>query len=165
MYILIILFSFKVFALEVIKPDFTKTIQLRIVRADPDSFETYTLMNHNGREMLLVCANNRVYDNNPKAFIEYRNYYNEIAGNFTLDKNEVCLELARFIETSSAGIGQETPFLITLDMRSHQVKKLVYPNVDPYADSGTFKDLLPKEPVFLKDTPSTHHKPVKVQNL
>lgn len=62
-----LLTSFSAFsALEVIKPVYKEKIILRITRAIPDSFEAYSMTNYNGREMMLVCANNRVYDNNPK---------------------------------------------------------------------------------------------------
>lgn len=65
---------FQAHALTVVKFESQKTIQLKIVRAEPDSFGTYALINHNGREMTLVCAQNRVYDDNRLAFIEYRNF-------------------------------------------------------------------------------------------
>ena len=143
--LLLILFSFlKAHALEVVKYEPTKVIELRIIRADPESFETYSLMNHNGREMTLVCANNRVYDNNPKAFIEYRNFYNEIAGNFTFESNQACVEMGRFIENVHSAISEEHPFVIRLNTKSLKVDKIVYPKVDPFTDKGDDKDLLPK---------------------
>ena len=45
--------------LELIKPRFPKKIILKIVRVILDGFETISLTNHSGREMTLVCANNR----------------------------------------------------------------------------------------------------------
>jgi hypothetical protein len=144
MIILLLLSILKVHALDVVKFEPKKTIELRIVRADAESFETYSLINHNGREMILVCANNRVYDNNPKPFIEYRNYYNEIAGNFTLESNQACLELGKFIENVHSAISEEHPFVITLSTKGLKVDKIVYPKVDPFTDTGEVKDLLPK---------------------
>jgi hypothetical protein len=144
MILLLLLGILNAHALEVVKFEPKKTIELRIVRADAESFETFSLINHNGREMILVCANNRVYDNNPKPFIEYRNYYNEIAGNFTLENNQACLELGKFIENVHSAISEEHPFLITLSTKGLKVEKIVYPKVDPFTDTGEVKDLLPK---------------------
>lgn len=129
------------FALEVVKFEPRKRIELKIVRADPESFETYSLINSNGREMTLVCARNRVYDENSKAFIEYRNFYNEVAGNFTLEDNKACLDLGKYIENVHSAISEEHPFLITLETSSLSVKKIVYPKVDPFADKGEEKFL------------------------
>lgn len=161
--ILLLLFSFlNAHALEVVKFESAKTLELRIVRADAESFETYSLINHNGREMILVCANNRVYDNNQKAFIEYRNYYNEIAGNFTLESNQACLELGKFIENVHSAISEEHPFVISLNTKSLKVEKIVYPKVDPFTDKGEEKDLLPKP--MLKPLPKPKPK-LKKKNL
>ena len=137
-----LLTSFSVLALEVIKPAYEKDIVLRIVAVEPDSFETYLLTNHNGRVMTLVCARNVVYDTNPKAFIEYRNFFNEIAENFTIEIDKACKDLGRFIETSQYGVSWEKPFVITLNRKSRKVTKVIYPNVDPLADEGEESDLL-----------------------
>lgn len=133
---------FNVSALEVVRPVYDKDIILRIVAVEPDSFETYLLTNHNGRVMTLVCARNVVYDNNPKAFIEYRNFFNEIAGNFTIENDKACKDLGRFIETSQYGVSQERPFLITLNRKTGQVSKVIYPKIDPLADEGDEKEML-----------------------
>lgn len=132
-------------ALEVVKPVGKEKIQLRIVRAEPDSFSTYSLMNHNGREMVLICAGNRVYDSNPKAMIEYRNYYNVIVGYFTLADNKACLEMGTLIEASSTGIDETRPFIINLDVKKMSVDKIVYPKLDIYDDEGKVEDLLPRK--------------------
>lgn len=151
MYLLLLLTVLSAHALEVVKPEYNKTIELKIVRAEPESFETYSLINHNGREMILICAGNKVYDENPKAMIEYRNYYNVIVGYFTLEDNNVCKDMGRFIEAGSFGISEAKPFLITLNPKSQKVDKIVYPKINIYDDEGTFEDLLPKAPVFLKE--------------
>ena len=134
-------------ALEVIRPVSKKNIILKIVRAVPDGFETISLTSHNGREMTLMCANNRAYEFNKTAMIEYRNFYNEHAGNFTIDGNQNCLELSRFIERTHHAIDEERPFIITLDTQKMSVEKIVYPNIDQYADKGSIKDLLPKSDI------------------
>jgi hypothetical protein len=150
-FFLLVFISSSVFGLEVIKPVTDRKIELRIIRAEPDSFETYSLMNANGREMLMVCAGNRVYDNNPKAFIQYRNYYNEIAGEFTIADNKVCLEMGKFLEQSAFGVSETNPFIIQLSTRSMNVERIVYPKIDPFSDRGTHKDLLPRKPVYIPD--------------
>ena len=151
MFLLILMQMFTAYALEVVKPEFNKIIELKIVKAEPESFETYALTNHNGREMTLICAKNRIYDENPKAMIEYRNYYNVVVGYFTIEENEVCKDMARFIEASSSGISEAKPFLISLNPKSQKVDKIVYPKINIYDDEGTFEDLLPKRPVFIKE--------------
>jgi hypothetical protein len=157
----LILFSLiEVYALEVIKFEPRKIIELRIIRAEPDSFETYSLMNFNGREMTLVCANNITYDKNAKAFIEYRNFYNEIAGRFEIEDNKACLELGRFIENVHSAISEEHPFVITLSTKDLQVRKLVYPKVDPFTDVGEIKDLLPKPKIPIVEEKI---KPLRIQ--
>lgn len=147
MFLLLLIQMVSTHAVEVIRPEFGGKIELKIVRAEPDSFETYTLMNHNGREMTLVCANNRVYDHNPKAFIEYRNFYNVIAGNFEISSDRVCKEMGRFIEAAQYGISEEKPFIITLDKKNLKVEKIVYPKIDQFDDQGNVDDLLPKAPI------------------
>lgn len=137
-----LLTTFSVSALEVIRPEYDQDIILRIIAVEPDSFETYLLTHHNGRVMTLVCARNVVYDNNPKAFIEYRNFYNEIAGNFTIENDKACKDLGRFIESSQYGVSREKPFLITLNRKTGQVSKIIYPKIDPFADEGNEEDML-----------------------
>lgn len=160
MFLLILLSAINAFALEVIKPEFNKSIELKIVRAEPESFETYSLMNHNGREMILICAKNRVYDDNPKAMIEYRNYYNVIVGYFTIEDDKVCKDMGRFIEATESGISESKPFLISLNPKTHKVDKIVYPKINVYDDEGTFEDLLPKAPVFMKEKVEKPIKPL-----
>lgn len=133
-------------ALEVIRPEVRTKIQLRIVRVEPESFETYSLINHNGREMILICADNRVYDNNPKAMIEYRNYHNMIAGYFTLSDNKACLDMGAFIEAGNMGVDETKPFIIDIDLRKMAVERIVYPKLDIFDDEGKVEELLPKKP-------------------
>ena len=150
---LCILASVNAHGIEVVKYEFKEKIILKIVRVIPDSFEEYSLSNHNGREMTLVCAKNRVHDNNPKAFIEYRNYYNEPAGKFTIESNQVCLDMANFIEQAHSAVDEERPFIITLNRITKNVEKIIYPNVDPLADRGNVKDLYLKKNVLLTPRP------------
>lgn len=149
MFLLLLIQMISAHALEVVKPEYHKNIELKIVRAEPESFETYSLINHNGREMTLICANNRVYDNNPKAMIEYRNYYNVVAGYFTIEDDKVCKEMSRFIEATSFGISDSKPFLISLNPKTSKVDKIVYPKINIYDDEGTYEDLLPRAPVVI----------------
>ncbi len=151
------LFSASAFGLEVIKPVYKEKIILRIVRAIPDSFEAYSLTNHNGREMMLVCAKNRVYDNNPKAMIEYRNFYNERAGNFTIESDVICKDMGRFIEQAHYGIDEQRPFIIHLDTTKMSVEKIVYPRIDPMSDSGDEKDLYPKKEIRSFPRPTMYY--------
>lgn len=141
---LFLVFSFlPAFALTVVKYESKKIIELKIVRAEPDSFGTYSLINHNGREMTLVCAKNRVYDDNPRAFVEYRNFYQEIVARFEISENKVCEEMGRYIESVHSAISWEKPFLITLHTNTLKVEKIIYPQVDPFADEGKIDELLP----------------------
>ena len=149
-----ILTSFSSHGLEVVKREFKEKLILKIIRVMPDSFEEYSLSNHNGREMTLVCAKNRVHDNNPKAFIEYRNFYNEPAGKFIIESNEVCIDMANFIEQAHAAVDEERPFIITLNKRTKTVEKIVYPNVDPLADRGRINDLYLKKNILLTPRPN-----------
>lgn len=147
-------------ALEVIKPQYETIISLKIIRAEPDSFETYALTNHNGREMVLICAKNRVYDENKKAMIEYRNYYNVIVGYFTLENNQACKDMGRFIEASSAGISEEKPFVINLNTKTMKVDTIRYPQINIFVDEGKIEDLLPKRMVREKseiELPEVRH--------
>lgn len=145
----LLLTSINVQAIEVVKHEFKEKLFLTIVRVIPDGFEEYSLSNHNGREVTLVCAKNRFHDNNPKAFIEYRNFLNEPAGQFIIESNEVCKDLAKFIEQAHAAVDEERPFLITLNKRTKLVEKIVYPNVDPLSDKGNINDLYLKKNILL----------------
>lgn len=147
----LLLISFNALALEVIRPDYDhKDITLNIVRAYPDSWETYTLVHNNSREMLLVCAKNRIYDNNPMPYIQYRNFYNVKAAKFILPSDKVCKELGRFIEQAHMAIDEDNGFKIVLSRKNMQVKQIIYPNIDPLADDGDMKDLFPKGKIILK---------------
>jgi hypothetical protein len=150
--ILLSFLSFYAFAdLEVIKPDYShKKITLKIVRAYPGGLGTYTLINHNSREMSLVCAGNRFYGDNPKPVIEYRNYYNERVADFTIASNKVCFEMGKFIEAGHMAIDEETPFIIELDRKKATVTKIIYPQVDVLSDTGEMKDLMPKSTIRIK---------------
>ena len=134
----------------IIKPDFQSEIHLNIIRAYPDSFETYTLIHNNSREMTLVCAHNSIYRFNKKAMIEFRNFYNEIAGYFTVDDNKACLDMARFIEGNHMGITEDNPFRLVLDRHKMSVTKIQYPNLDPFSLGGNIIDLLPKKEIKIK---------------
>ncbi len=147
-FIFLFLVSIQAFALEIIKHEFKDEIQLKIVRVVPDSFETYSLHNHNGREMTLVCAQNKFYENNSQAFIEYRNFYNEIAGRFILESNVVCRDIGKFIESAHSAVDEWKPFLIKLSKKEMKVTKIVFPKIDPLSDSGDIKDLLPKKRIL-----------------
>lgn len=148
---LLLLFSFNAFALEVIKPDYThKDIELNIIRAYPDSWETYTLVHSNSRQMLLVCAQNRVYDDNPMPYIEYRNFYNIKAAKFILPSDKVCKELGQFIEQAHMAIDEDNYFKIIISRKTMSVQKIIYPKVDPLADNGEMEDLLPKGQIVIK---------------
>lgn len=137
---------FPAYGIEVIKPDYSdKKIYLNIIRVVPDSFETYTLTNSNLREMQLVCAENRVYENNKLAFIEYRNFYDEKAARFTISHNSVCKDLARFIEQAHFAVTEEKPIKFILSRKTMEVATLIYPDIDPLADDGDVNDLLPKK--------------------
>lgn len=157
----LLLSSVQVSALVVVKHQYPRKIELKIVRAEEDSFSTFVLTNHNSREMVLVCKGNRVYDDNPQAMIEYRNYYNEIAGNFILEDNDVCLDIGRFIETSHFGIDESRPFLITLNTKTMKVDKIVYPKIDQFADEGTMQDLFSKPRVIMTMQPKVKNKKFK----
>ena len=102
--------------------------------------------------MTLVCAHNRVYENNPKALIEYRNFYNLIAGNFTIESNRVCKDMAQFIESTHYGIDDSRFFVITLNTDKMTVEKIVYPKIDRFSDKGNEQDLYPKKEIrdFIK---------------
>lgn len=141
----VFLVSSSLHALEVIKPVFKKELILKIVRAIPDGFETYSLTNQNGREMTLVCAKNKFYENNPQAYIEYKNFYNLNAGNFIIDSNTVCKDMGKFIEAAHYGIDEQRPFIISLNTASMKVEKIVYPRINPLDDKGDEKDLYPKK--------------------
>lgn len=148
--ILLLLISFKAYSLEVIKPDYThKKITLNILRAYPDSWETYTLVHNNSREMLLVCAKNRIYDNNPLPYIQYRNFYNVKAAKFILPSNKVCKEMGRFIEQAHMAIDENNGFKIVLSRKTMEVEQITYPRLDPLADDGKMEDLFPKGRIIL----------------
>lgn len=142
--------SFNAYALEVIKPDYShKKLVLNIVRAYPDSWETYTLVHNNSREMLLVCAKNRIYDDNPLPYIQYRNFYNVKAAKFILPSNKVCKDMGRFIEQAHMAIDEENGFKIVLSRKTMEVEQVVYPRLDPLADDGKMKDLFPKGRIIM----------------
>lgn len=151
-------FSYKTFALEIIKHEFKDEIQLKIIRVVPDGFETYSLHNQNGREMTLVCAQNKFYENNSQAFIEYRNFYNEVAGRFIIESNIVCKDMAKFIESAHSAVDEWKPFLIKLSKKQMKVIKIVYPTIDPLSDSGDVNDLLPKKRILEFSRPDMYLK-------
>jgi len=138
------------YALEIIRPDYTdKDIHLNIVRAYPASWETFTLVNSNSREMMLVCANNRIFDHNKRPFIEYRNYYDVKVARFSLPNDKVCQDLSRFIEAAHMSIDEDDGFKIVLSRKDMSVKQIVYPNIDPFSDTGEFEDLFHKKQVII----------------
>lgn len=132
--------------IEVQRPDYSnQKLRLQIVRAFPDEFETYTLTHTNGREMSLSCAHNPAYKDNKTAFIEYRNFYNRPAARFHIQPNQVCLDLAKFIEDTYYAIDHQKPLIIDLNRKEVRVDRIVYPSIDPLTDKGKVEDLLPKD--------------------
>jgi hypothetical protein len=144
------LLSFNALALDVIKPDYShKKITLNIVQAYPGSWETYTLVNSNSRHMTLVCGMNRIYDNNPLPYIQYRNFYNVKAAKFVLPSDKVCKDLGRFIEQSHMAIDESQGFKIVLSRKTMEVEEIFYPDIDPLSDDGDFEDLFLKKRIIL----------------
>ena len=144
------LLTLNAYALDVIKPDCShKKITLNIVQAYPGSWETYTLVNSNSRHMTLVCGKNRVYDDNPLPFIQYRNFYNVKAAKFILPSDKVCKDLGRFIEQSHMAIDESQGFKIVLSRKTMQVEQIFYPDIDPLSDNGDFEDLFLKKRIIL----------------
>ena len=146
--------SGNVFAMEVVKYEFKEKLKLKIVRVSVDDFGTYKLTNYNGRDMILVCAQNIFYEKNKDAYIEYRNFYNEPAGKFIIEANEFCKEMGEFIEQASYAVDEDRPFVITLNKRTKLVEKIVYPKVDPLADTGLIDDLYLKPVVRVSTKPA-----------
>ena len=143
-------------ALEIIKPDFhTGTIHLKIIRSIPDSFQSYTLIHQNAREMDLTCSHNKIFDNNPQPLLRYRNFYNTGYIDFILPNEQACQDLVKFIELAHFGIDEQHPLLIDLDKRTKEVSKIIYPNIDPYLDQGDLNHLLPKKRVFINTNNSS----------
>jgi hypothetical protein len=150
-FIILLTLSFNAYALEVTKferpNDF---INLKIIRVEVDSFDTYILTNQNLIEMDLVCANNVVYDYNPTAIIRYKNYYNLPVFDFIIENNIACKQMGKFIETTFMAVDEERPFLIRLNTKTGKVASISYPNIDPNTESGEIEDLLPKKRLFFK---------------
>jgi len=44
-----------------------------------------------------------------------------------------------------SAISAEQPFLISLNTKNLKVEKIIYPNIDPFADEGKEADLLPRK--------------------
>lgn len=53
--------------------------------------------------------------------------------------------MGKFIEQAHDAIDDWRPFLITLDKISLKVEKIIYPKVDPLAETGDENDLYPKK--------------------
>lgn len=153
------LFSTTLFSQTVVRSSFNPKINLKVIRVMPESFDTYSLINEHGLEMTLVCANNAYYGKNKDAFIEYKNYYNEKAGNFIFKNNNVCLDLAKFIKNAHAAVDEERSFLIELNRDKMQIQKITYPNVDEYIQKGEERDLLPKKEKRLFPSADMYYKP------
>lgn len=146
------------------RPVFEASIKIRFVRAAPDSFETYRLVNDRGLVMQLVCARNRAYDDNKLPFLEYRNFYGEVA-RFEFSSDKACKALGRFIELAHAGIDEDEPLLMELQREEAVVTKISYPNLDPFATDGELEDLLPRKKVkvlYDKKSSSTASEGLKV---
>ena len=149
-YLLLLLVSLNVHALEVIRPEHArKYLDLNIIRVDIDSFGAYTLTNHNLIEMTLVCANNVVYDYNKTAILRYRNFYNLPVFDFKIEHNKVCTEMGRFIEATFMAIDEERPFKMRLNVKTGTVEQITYPNIDPFSEDGEIEDLLPKKRLYI----------------
>ena len=148
--ILLIFLSINTYAVDVIKPDYSdKKITLNIIQAYPGSWETYTLVNSNSRHMTLICGKNRVYDDNPLPYIQYRNFHNVKAAKFILPSDKVCKDLGRFIEQSHMAIDEKQGFKIVLSRKTMEVEEIHYPDIDPLSDSGEFEDLFPKKRIII----------------
>lgn len=152
MIFILLLFSFNLYAqkLEVIKPEFNDKIELIIIRAKPDEFSRYTLTHINSRNMDLTCKGRILRGEEEHAHLLYRNFYNEPVAHFKIDDNRACAQLGRFIETVHYGIDEENPLRIILSRKHKKVVKIIYPNLDPYADHGDVMDLFKKPPVLIK---------------
>ena len=95
--------------------------------------------------MKLICADNQVYDHNPKAMIRIKNFWGEWSTDFTIDSNQVCLDMGKFIEQAHSAVDEKRPFLIKLDREQGSVARIVYPDIDPLSLDGDLRDLLPKK--------------------
>jgi|GEM_PF-4039480 len=139
--------SYSVFALEVVKFKRIQPIKLTFIRANIGTFGTWTLTNTKGVEMELVCAKNKYFDNSSHAFLEYKNFYRQVAGKFQITPNSVCKELYQYFKKVYGVISQENPFTFELDPQKKTVYKITYPKIDEFANDGFLEDLLPRKVV------------------
>ncbi len=130
---------------EVVRTNFLKPIHLKIVQAYPDSFDTISLHNNNRREMTLVCKGNRFMGEEKKSFIEYRNFYNNVSGQFYFSDDRTCMDLKKFLEKVHPAINEDRPLKIELSRQAESVVKIIYPSIDPHLEHGDMQDLLPKK--------------------
>lgn len=135
--------------LDVYKPEGRRYVDLRIIRVEVDSFDTYLLTNENLIEMHMVCKGNVVYDYNKTAIIRYKNFYNLPVYDFKIASNTVCKDMGKFIEAAHMAVDEERPFKIRLDVKTGYVSEIEYPAIDEYSPDGEIEDLLPKKRLVL----------------
>ncbi len=135
--------------LTVIKKQFQTKIELKLVRASLGSFDIVEFINENSRKVEMVCANNRAYDQNKKAFITFENFYGRGVDRFEIESNQVCQDLKKFVFITEGAVDEERPFKIEVNLIDQKVSKITYPDIDPYAIWGDMNDLFNKDQVRL----------------
>lgn len=135
--------------LVVIKKEYRGKLKLNLIRAELGSFDTLEFINENSRRVDIVCANNRAYDNNKKAFLIYRNFYDRVMDKFEIPSNTACEELKKFIFFTEGAVDEKRPFKLVLNIGSKTVSEIEYPDIDPYAVWGDHDDLFEKSKILL----------------
>lgn len=165
-FLILILISTSAFAngIEVIKPEGRKYVDLKIIRVEVDSFDTYLLTNENLIEMSLVCKGNVVYDYNKTAILRYKNFYNLPVYDFKIPHNKICKDMGMFIEAAHMAVDEERPFKIRLNVKTGYVAQIEYPAIDEYSPDGEIEDLLPKRKLILVSDGRDKKKPSSPKN-
>lgn len=122
-----------------IEKEFNDDIELEIVGAGlEDSYEV-PLQNYNYQTMGLVCKE-KDFLTIPESYIRYYNVYGEFGGKFKMN-DQLCWRLKDFFRSTRSIIDAQNPVYILLSRYKKQVKKVILPPVDPYAQEDPRFDL------------------------
>ncbi len=162
--ILLSIISIQLFSQTIKKHNWNKgEIKLKFIRAYPGevSDEHFNLILPSSREVELICATtyNRIgNDHKNESYVTYNNFYGIYPTKFRLN-NKKCREFVHYLLKVFPAVDEQNPVLLSFNLKTKLISQIQYPKIDPYAQWGDVKDLMPKPKVQMK---FKNNKPKKV---
>lgn len=119
-----------------------KQIEVKIVKAatqsdylSPLATAVFDLVSENGSTHTLVCSEKIIKTQKTKrSYLNYQNIAHVSVGEFEVTDQQLCGQVARFMEGVFEFIDEDFPMILELSIEKMEVEKIILPDLDPFLD-------------------------------